>query len=497
MFKVVLSKRDYQERFSLDFSFTNPLAESTYEWYQFHKKLHLLRWWIKYKLGQTDEAILKNRIIQVGNSLGISTKWLDKTMEHAITEFSVNGLGVDYYGYHNIKHELEATYFTLLAVFGQKNNNRNDIFDLMDIKYLFTSALYHDFDPLKRFEKPNEDAVESYIRNDKKIKESIDEAGLDIDIVIAIIHRTAYPFQDEIAEHAIARMNQLFTDAGITNNDIKKRKHYEDLGWFLSVSERVAGYALDGFEHALELARRNAHGLGWHPSRINKESVKFFSLLNKEKEMLDFVLEGISEKYKENFHNNIDKFKELFLKEIEIRNAVRKREINLLFIPEDKNINQITLNEILSLYKEFNNPIEINNEKKFAQSTKHSKTILVTLRLNEINGTVIGFAKGGPLEYYKLRRGTVEENFGQKNTIFLERINIKTGYWGESGGHNLRMKFLTEAKKNGYKYVTGYVHRDVLIRRINNGEPIKIIQKYDPDKLDYYRLSLDNFKLEN
>jgi hypothetical protein len=495
VFKVVLSKRDYQERSSLDFSFTNPLAESTYEWYQFHKKLHLLRWWIKYKLGQTDEAILKNRIIQVGNSLGISTKWLDKTMEHAITEFSVNGLGVDYYGYHNIKHELEATYFTLLAVFGQKNNNRNDIFDLMDVKYLFTSALYHDFDPLKRFEKPNEDAVESYIRNDKKIKESIDEAGLDIDIVIAIIHRTAYPFQDEIAEHAIARMNQLFTDAGIANNDTEKRKHYEDLGWFLSVSERVAGYALDGFENALELARRNAHGLGWHPSRINKESVKFFSLLNKEKEMLDFVLQGISEKYKENFQNNIDKFKELFLKEIEIRNAVRKREINLLFISEDKNINQITLNEILSLYKELNNPIEINNEKKFARSTKHSKTILVTLRLNEINGTVIGFAKGGPLEYYKLRRGTVEENFGQKNTIFLERINIKTGYWGESGGHNLRMKFLTEAKRNGYKYVTGYVHRDVLIRRLNNAEPIKIIQKYDPDKLDYYRLSLDNFKI--
>jgi len=427
--------------------------------------------------------------------LGISTKWLDKTMEHAITEFSINGLGVDYYGYHNIKHELEATYFTLLVVFGQKNNNRSNIFDLMDVKYLFTSALYHDFDPLKRFEKPNEDAVESYIRNDKKIKESIDEAGLDIDIVIAIIHRTAYPFQDEIAEHAIARMNQLFTDAGIPNNDTKKRKHYEDLGWFLSVSERVAGYALDGFEHALELARRNAHGLGWHPSRINKESVKFFSLLNKEKEMLDFVLGGISEKYKENFQNNIEKFKELFLKEIEIRNAVRKGEINLLFISEDKNINQITLSEILSLYKELNNPIEINNEKKFARSTKHSKTILVTLRLNEINGTVIGFAKGGPLEYYKLRRGTVEENFGQKNTIFLERINIKTGYWGESGGHNLRMKFLTEAKRNGYKYVTGYVHRDVLIRRINNGEPIKIIQKYDPDKLDYYRLSLDNFKL--
>ncbi|HEU5462168.1 MAG TPA: hypothetical protein VFU79_07845 [Nitrososphaeraceae archaeon] len=491
-----MSKREFQERSSLDFSFTNPLAESTYEWYQFHNKLYLFRWWIKYKLGKTDEATLKNRIIQVGNSLGISTKWLNKTVEHAITEFSVNGLGVDYYGYHNINHELEATYFTLLAVFGQKNNIRNNNFDSMDIKYLFTSALYHDFDPLKRFEKPNEDAVESYIRSDKKIKESIDEAGLDIDIVIAIIHRTAYPFQGEIAEHARERMNQLFTDAGISVNDTDKRKHYENLGWFLSVSERVAGYALQGFEHALELARRNAHGLGWHPSRINKESVKFFSLLNKEKEMLDFVLEGIPEQYKQNYHNNIAKFKESFAKEIEIRNAVRKGEINLLFIPEEnKNINPNTLNEIISLYKELNNPIEINNEKKFARSIKHSKTILVSLRLNEINGKLIGFAKGGPLEYYKLRRGTFEENFGQKNTIFLERINIKTGYWGESGGHNLRIKFLTEAKRKGYEFVTGYVHRDVLIRRINNGEPTSIIQKYDPDKLDYYRLYLANLKV--
>ena len=347
VFKVILSKREFQERSSLDFSFTNPLAESTYEWYQFNNKLYLFRWWIKHKLGQRDEAAFKNRIIQVGNSLGISTKWLNKTVEHAITEFTLNGLGVDYYGYHNIKHELEATYFTLLAVFGQKNNNIKNNFILMDIKYLFTSALYHDFDRLKRFEKPNEDAVESYIRSDKKIKESIDEAGLDIDIVIAIIHRTAYPFQAEIAEHARERMNQLFTDAGIAVNDTEKRKHYEDLGWFLSVSERVAGYALEGFEQALELARRNAHGLGWHPSRINKESVKFFSLLNKEKEMLDFVLEGIPETIQREFSKQYQlNLKNLLLREIEIRNAVRKREINLLFIPEEnQNINPNTLNE--------------------------------------------------------------------------------------------------------------------------------------------------------
>lgn len=491
MFKVILSKREYQEKPGVDFAFTNPLAAPTYEWYQFHKRLHLLQWWLKYKIGQTNEAILKKKIVQIGNSLGISTKWLNKTIEHAITEFSVNGLGVDYYGYHNINHELEATYFTLLAAYGQSNIDANNQFDMTDIKYLFTSALFHDFDPLKRFEKPNEDAVESYIRNDKRIKEFIDEAGLNLDIVIAIIYRTAYPFQGEIAENARHRMHQLFTNAGISPNDREKRKHYEDLGWFLSVSERVAGYALDNFEHAMELARRNAHGLGWHPSRINKESVKFFSLLNRERFMLNRVLDGISEGYKQNYQNNINKFKECFLKEIEIKNAVRKREINLVFKSEDdKNINSTTIKEILSLYNELNNPLEINNEKKFMKSVNHPKTILVSLRLNNTNGKVIGFAKGGPLEYYKLRRGTIEENFGKKNTLFLERINVKTGYWGESGGHNLRMKFLSEAKKNEYKFVTGYVHRDVLLRRINNGEPIRIIQRYDPDKLDYYRLYL-------
>jgi hypothetical protein len=57
------------------------------------------------------------------------------------------------------------------------------------------------------------------------------------------------------------------------------------------------------------------------------------------------------------------------------------------------------------------------------------------------------------------------------------------------------MKFLSEAKNNGYKFVTGYVHRDVLIRRINNGEPIRIIQRYDPDKLDYYRLYLNKLTI--
>jgi len=72
----------------------------------------------------------------------------------------------------------------------------------------------------------------------------------------------------------------------------------------------------------------------------------------------------------------------------------------------------------------------------------------------------------------------------------MEWINIKSGYWGETGGHLLRSEFLKEAKRRGYSFVTSYVHRDVIISRKNRGEAIEIVQRYDPDKLDYYRVDL-------
>jgi hypothetical protein len=69
-------------------------------------------------------------------------------------------------------------------------------------------------------------------------------------------------------------MQELFTAAGISKDDTVTRQHYIDLGWFLSVSDRIAGYALGDIERGKELARRNAHALGWHPSMINERSVK-------------------------------------------------------------------------------------------------------------------------------------------------------------------------------------------------------------------------------
>ena len=74
----------------------------------------------------------------------------------------------------------------------------------------------------------------------------------------------------------------------------------------------------------------------------------------------------------------------------------------------------------------------------------------------------------------------------------MEWIGIKTGFWGENGGHILRLEFLKEIKQRGYSYVSGYVHRDVILHRMSVGEYVEIIQKYDPDKLDYYRYDLSS-----
>ena len=183
---------------------------------------------------------------------------------------------------------------------------------------------------LKLSDKPHEDSVEYFLRHDKKIKKFIDDIDISLDLVVAIIYRTTYPFKDENAKHAKKRMQELFLDAGIPEKDIKSREHYEYLGWLLSVCERMAGYALGDYEHARTLARRNAHALGWHPSFINEESVKYFSTLKEEKEMTQGVLRYLPEQFKKNFYNNVEAFREAWEDENKTRSSIRRKELSLV-----------------------------------------------------------------------------------------------------------------------------------------------------------------------
>jgi hypothetical protein len=487
----------------LSSSFSNPLAEPLSFWYQFYKRVKLFPWWIRYNIGVAKEAVIKEKIIELGTEMGLQDKWLDRIVRHAVSEFSKKGLGSDYYGYHNIDHELEAAYFTLLAANGQNKKHQekqeDSKFSQEDIKYLFVAALFHDYDPLKQSDKPREDAIEGFIRNDCKIRKFIDAVGIDINIVIAIIHRTAYPFRGKTAYDAEKRMQELFEYAGIDKNDTKTSKHYNDLGWFLSISERIAGYSLGGLEHSMELARTNAHALGWHPSRIHEESVKYFSMLKEEKEMFEKVLYSVPAQYQKNFFENIAAFKQAWVNEIDTRNSIRRNKITLKPVVEKirvDNHNYILdtniLETIFKLHKELHPPIGIKNEETFKKSLNNKDTILITLRAidSDRDEQIVGYVKGGQLENYRLRRGTHDDNLGKRNTAYMEWISIKPGFWGETGGHILRIEFLKESKRRGFTYVSSYVHRNVLQHRIERGENIEVVQRYDPDKLDYYRVNL-------
>jgi hypothetical protein len=103
----------------------NPLTTSLGWHFQLYQRFKLFPWWIRYNVGMTKEAALKEQIVKLAMSMDLERNWTKRVLRHAISEFSKKGLGSDYYGYHNIDHELEATYFTLLVAKGQLANGRN------------------------------------------------------------------------------------------------------------------------------------------------------------------------------------------------------------------------------------------------------------------------------------------------------------------------------------------------------------------------------------
>jgi HD domain len=273
--------------------------------------------------GGDKKVDLVDKIIELAFDMSISEKEAKKLINHVVSEFSKKRIDGDYTGYHGITHELEVTYFTLLAAefhFEQKELSQNDI------KTLFVSALLHDYDPLKEFEKPHNDNVESFVRNDKELAKLIVPFEIDLNIVLALIHRTTYPFSGKQKEHALIRMQQQFSLAGIHNDDTVTRNHYEQLGRFLSICDRIAGYSLGDFKYAMELARRNAIGMGLPTSLINEQFVKYFTTLNEEKQMLDYVLKGISDDYRKNLFNNVAEFRLAWENEVRLKASLRKNE---------------------------------------------------------------------------------------------------------------------------------------------------------------------------
>ncbi len=432
---------------------------------------------------------LKNRIQELLVSSNIEkTAIYNQMLDYTISIFETQGLGREYYGYHNIDHELEVTYVTLLAATWEKKIQK---FNTKDIEYLFTAALFHDFDPEKSVDRPHEESVIQYISLDKELKKLIKEADLDLEIIRALILRTSYPWTGEYKIKPEIQMRECFNRSEVTKDKPELQTHYEELGWFLSVADRMGGYAIGDFSESMEKAKKNAHAFGWHPSSIVRMSVNFFeTLLNKETEMCRRVLHALPTEMRKNFMNTVISFMSLRQEEIRIESKFEfeKQVFQTKTDSIEERESDDYIDALTSIYKELPHPLQFQKF-GFAKSILDPNTIIATLRLTDSNSTIVGYAKGGPLENYNLYAGVEDENFGKKNTIFLEPIAMKMGYWGLGGGTRLRKTFSLLANSKRYRFLTSFALRDVIQKKMGS-ENVEFVMMIDPEHWDYYRVDL-------
>jgi len=438
----------------------------------------------------SDTQILRDEINNLAVLMGLDKLCYSEMLDFTINLFESQGLGTDYYGYHNIEHELEVTYITLVAANWKSSLNP---INQDDLKYLYTAALFHDFDPDKSVDKPHEESVLKFLSESETLKKFLNDAEIDLNIIKTLILRTTFPWKGQLKENAEKEIKKCFENCEITKNNPQKQDHYMRLGWFLSIVDRISGYALGDFTKGIEMAKKNAHALAWHPSLIFQRSVAYFEdLLNNESEMCERVLSSIPKHMRKNFMHNVLSFMKLRQQEIQIHADFVYE--NLKIVPTiEQNITRTqdefvkTLREI---YNELPRPLQLTKD-NFEESIRDPSTILSTIRLTDCGGPIIGFAKGGPLENYEvLHKKVKDENFGAKNTIFLEPIAIKMGYWGHHGGSELRHLFTMQAHSKRYKYQTSFALRDVISKRAKTHEEAKFVTQFDPERWDYYRIEL-------
>ena len=429
---------------------------------------------------------MRNEILSQMAQNGLEDDCYVEMLDYTIDLFESQGLGTEYYGYHNIYHELEVTYVTLLAINQEKIQLTEE-----DKKYLYVAALFHDFDPEKSVDKPHEKRVIKFISMDEKLQKLLISAEIDLEIIKVLILRTTYPWSGKIKEVAEEEVKQCFERSEITRKNLELQQHIMEMGEYLSLVDRISGYALGDFTQAMEKAKMNAHALAWRPSVIIRAAVAYFEeILNKEMSMSKAILKALPKEMRKNFFDTVLSFMRIRQQEVSIQADYAYDNLKLVPTIENqrKQGDQEFIQTLFDIFLELPKPLQFGKE-NFKESIEDPETIINTLRLNDCNGEIVGFSKGGPLEKYQLREEIRDENFGLKNTIFLEPLALKMGYWGLRGGSEMRHMFILQAHSMKYKYLTSFALRDVVKARIDK-EQAEFVTLFDPERWDYYRVKL-------
>ena len=429
---------------------------------------------------------MRKKIVDVMIQNELEEDCFIEMLDYVIDLFETQGLGSEYYGYHNINHELEVTYVSLLAV-----NQEQVKLTKSDIRHLYVAALLHDFDPEKSVDKPHEKSVLKFILTDKKLQELIKIAKIDLEIVKVLILRTTYPWKGEIKDEAELQVKDCFQNSDLTRNNQELQQHIMKIGEYLSVVDRISGYALEDFSKGMEMAKMNAHALAWRPSLIVRRAVGYFEdLLSNETVTTKGVLKVLPNIMRKNFFDTVLSFMKIRQQEITIQADCAYENLKLVPTIESMKLRQDAefIKELYDIFLELPRPLQFSRE-NFEETIKDPQIVLNTLRLNNKNGEIVGFAKGGALENYDLREEIRDENFGLSNTIFLEPIAVKMGYWGLRGGSEMRHMFIMQSHSMKYKYMTSFALREVIQARVSK-ENAEFVEQFDPERWDYYRIEI-------
>jgi hypothetical protein len=201
------------------------------------------------------------------------------------------------------------------------------------------------------------------------------------------------------------------------------------------------------------------------------------------------VLHALPVEIRQNFMDNVISFMKLRQKEIRIESNFEydNKKIHTKVDSIEERDSDKFINSLTSMYNELPQPLQLQKI-SFAKSILDPDTIITTLRQSD-DDTIIGYAKGGPLEKYQLYAGIDDENFGKQNTIFLEPITMKMGYWGLGGSTRLRKVFSLLANSKRYRYLTSFDLRDQIQKKMGS-ENVEFVAMLDPEHWDYYRVDL-------
>ena len=257
-------------------------------------------------------------------------------LDYTIDLFESQGLGTEYYGYHNINHELEVTYVSLLAINQEKIQLTEE-----DKKYLYVAALFHDFDPQKNVDKPHEESVLKFISTDRKLQKLLNSSKIDLEIIKVLILRTTYPWSGEIRKNAEIEIEKCFERSEITKNKPEAQKHIMELGWYLSVVDRISGYALGDFTKAMEMAKMNVDLSGQTGTVSMLTLMSYFEeLLNKETSMLKAILKELPKEMRKNFFDTVLSFMRIREQEVSIQADYLYENLKLIPTIENQSIQE-------------------------------------------------------------------------------------------------------------------------------------------------------------